>query len=152
GFDRAADNLRIAAVALLPEAVADDDGLRAIQKSFLIYEWASQERLHAEGCGEIYPPARAGNNLQAIRFLESDAAAGVHGQLLEGLALLLPIPEVRRRVYASAFLFLRIEGFHGHEPRRIVGEPPQQGGVDDAEYRRVCADAQAKRNDANNRE
>ena len=52
----------------------------------------------------------------------------------------------------SALLFLRIERFHGHESGRIVRKLPQQSGVDDAEDRRVRADAQRERQDGDQRE
>ena len=41
-------NLRIAAVALLPKAVTEDDYLRPVQKSFFIDECAAEHRLNAE--------------------------------------------------------------------------------------------------------
>src|SRR5262249_52872558 len=147
GLERAAHDLRIAAVALLPEAMTENDRPRAVKCSFLIDERAPQERRHAERLEEIGRHSCAGNDFYALRLLQPDPAARIHGQLLEGLALRLPIPEVSRRNSAGALLFLRIEGSHGHEPRRIVGKPPQQRGVDDTEDRRVRADAQAERDD-----
>src|SRR5262245_45296352 len=142
GLERATDDPRIAAVASLPEAVTEDDYPGAIQKSFLIDKRAPQQRLHAEGREEVDRHSCAGNILHALRFLQPDPATGIHSQLLERTALLLPIPEVRRRGSIGALRFLRIERFDCHEPRRIVRRPPQQSGVDDAEDRRVRADAE----------
>src|SRR5215813_15040202 len=151
-LERAAHNLRIAAVALLPEAVTEDDYLRAVQKPLFIDECAPQHRLHAEGREEIDCHSGAGNNFHALRFLQPDPAARIHCQLLERPALLSPIPEVRWRSPVGALLLLWIERFYGHESSRIVRKPPQQRGVNNAEYRRVRANSQTERNDRDQRE
>jgi hypothetical protein len=53
GLERAAHNLRIAAVALLPEVVTEDDRPWAVRKSLFIVECAPQYRLYAERREEI---------------------------------------------------------------------------------------------------
>src|SRR5262249_31764940 len=151
-FERAAHNPGTAAVALPPEAVTEDDYAWAVHQSLFIGERAPQHRLYAESREEINRHSCAGNDLYAFRFLQPDPAARIHGQLLERPALLLPIPEVRWRSPIGALLFLWIERFYGHESSRIVRKPPQQRGVDDAEDRRVRADAKRKCEYHNQRE
>jgi hypothetical protein len=94
----------------------------------------------------------AGDHFHALRLLQPNPAARIQCQLLERSALLLPIPEIPWRSPVAACLFLWIERFYGHESSRIVRKPPQQCGVNNAEDRRVRADAQTERNDRDQRE
>src|SRR6266545_2319205 len=79
------------------------------------------------------------------------------GNLLEALILIAPVREVRRRDrkfrHPGPGLKLRPVGpNHDQSPRLTVWGLAQQHTVDDAENRAVRADAQAERDDGNQRE
>src|SRR4030095_16435456 len=65
-LERAAHNLRIAAIALLPEPVTEDDYLRPVQKSLFVNECPPEQRLHSEGHEEIDCHSGAGNHFHAL--------------------------------------------------------------------------------------
>src|SRR5262249_61768466 len=92
-FERAAHNPRIAAVALPPEAVTEDDYAWAVHQSLFIGERAPQHRLYAESREEINRHSCAGNDLYAFRFLQPDPAARIPCPFLQRPALVLPSPE-----------------------------------------------------------
>ena len=121
---------------------------RAVTSSFV--KGAPQHAAARRASRRNYRQTCAGTTC-TLRFalpVRSKRRKGSTGQLLEDrLCAANPQKSGDR---SKARVLLRIERFDGHQPLRLVRQRPQQHRVDDAEDRRVRADAQRQRDDAIN--
>ena len=96
--DRAADDLRIEPVALLPQAMADHDKALAGASRFLRRERASENRRDTQNREEVVRHRRAAQPLRPVRPADPQIArrrVGVVGaQVGERLALLAEVAQV----------------------------------------------------------
>ncbi len=148
--DESSDYRRIRTEAPLPEAVTDDSGRRSpcrTGRHVLRSEAAPQDGSDAERVEE------ARRHLQSIDALDGisvhrqvEEALGVGLEALEGLALPLPVDEVRRRDIAA----IETEPLHAvpdaHQPGGLViRQRAQEHSIHDAENRRVGPDPERQR-------
>ena len=143
-LDRAAEDRRVAGIPPLPEAVAEDRDLRPVRDVLLRREDTSPDRRHAEDGEQVRRHGPGGDALGVA------VTRQVH----------LPVVPRRDLAERAAFLAIVVDlaiGNPGLVERRpaapdhdgAVGLAPwqraQQDGVDDAEDRRVRADAERER-------
>src|SRR5262249_29839982 len=100
----------------LPETMTEDDSPRTTKQPLLCEERAAQHWLDAESLEEIDRHHRAAYDFCSLSLLQIDPATCVSRKLLEGSALLFPIPEVSGRPHAPVRLLRRIEGINCHQP------------------------------------
>ncbi len=135
-----ADDVRIAAVAVLPEGVADDgDGLGAL---LLVggREIAAEEgRLTDQAediCGDPGTSCLLG---QSLRVADVHHAVAGAAKPLEGPARLAPVAQLRVR-HQQPPLPVTLPGQHEHAVGVVVGQAAQESGIHDAEADGVDAD------------
>ncbi len=146
------DDLRIAAEAVLPQPVSqDDDAVLPGSALFLAKRTAERERMAVAEHGEKAWRRDAGRNvLGPIRGREVDAAAAPGVDVGEGRCLTLPFREAfRRRACALALL---IFPDHDEAVGFVVRQRRQEETVDNAEDGRRCGDAERQGQDGDRRE
>ena len=156
--DRATHQRPIAAIAVLPEAVAQNHFMVVAWNFFLGQKGAPEKRLHAQHRKEAGGHAQSGDLLRLLlgsrRGKIVAAPGGIKdGHALERMALSLKVPEVRRGDDVPVVGPLAERFPHQHEAVRVwKWQPPQEGGVDRAEDGRIGAHTQRERQDSHRRE
>ena len=142
--DRAADHGGIAAVAALPEAVAQDDDVR-VGPIFLFGEGAAQDGPAAQ---QAEDPRRDERRGHALRIAVAADRALAEPEALDRVGMLQLLPEtdevegVERDPLPNLGRAGRL-GVEPHQPLRVrEGERPDQRGVDDGQERTAGADHQ----------
>ncbi len=166
--DRLADDVRIAAVASLPQPMAQNRQRRQRRWSSRsgrrrARRWWRRLRLRgAVGVGEVAARGhrhaehredvgRGADRADLFRFagLSGDRGAtrrGDAGHAVERLGALAEVADIGNREREVEHVARPQLGPHEHEARGIaVGQRPQQDAVDDAEDRRAGADAEGDR-------
>ncbi len=146
--DRLADDTLVAAVAPLPELVAQQHDAGAARRFVALDEGSPAQRGHAERVEEVRADRRALHALRAFAAREREEGRREAGDRLELRALAPPVEEVRVGSLAPVELFLRVRLPEVDEPRRVFeGQRPQERRVHDREDGAVGADAQRQRHD-----
>src|SRR5262249_40412539 len=144
---------RISAKTPLPKRVAQHNDSPISFQPFFRDERSTQRRFHSEHVQVVgrHHPALQSLWLTSARQVHRYSIGDRSGNLREALALLAIVQKVRRR---DALLFVvTCPSPKPQQPLRL-GERQrlQQHGVDDAEDRRIRADAQAERENRDRRE
>jgi hypothetical protein len=152
GYD-AADDRRIAGVAALPDAVAQQQHARPAGRVLLGPNLPAQNRLDAEHREHVGGDRRAVEPFRLVAVGERQAAAGHGRHLGEHAGALLPVLQIAIRhipAVDAVDLVRRIQ------PDQRVGvakrQRPDRHRVDDAEDRAVDADAERQAEDRQRRE
>ena len=142
GVERLPDDVRIAAEAALPQAMADERDLRAAGHEGRRVEAAAESRPHAEPLDEIRrdPRARRGFRVVAADQVEHVEIPG--DGMLDHVGERGPVQafEIVRRVGARRGVADRAEAVGSR-----VRQPAHQVGIHRRQYRRAERDAKAER-------
>ena len=152
----AADHLRVAVEALLPQPIADHGDARSVGTIVGGGNRAAEQRANAEHRKEF-----GGHSLvvQAHGFAHASQCQRVaepHCDVVERVIVALPVEPVRGRDAGARRAYGGVEGrggrveSRGHEQQLLavwIGQRPQQHLVDDGEDRRVAPDADRQRQD-----
>jgi hypothetical protein len=145
--NRTADDVGVAPEAVLPVAVGDDEDAMVAEDLFVGTEAAAELRSRPEGGKEIGGDAEAVGHLGRFAgFGEAHVRTGVGGNLAVAVHLGFQIEVVGRREAAA-----RIPGSGAidavQEVAAGIGCRAQHVPIEDAEHRRVGADAESERDD-----
>ncbi len=140
----AADDIAGAGVALLPEAVAEQDDVGAARLELLGGEGAAEQRRDAEGGEEIRGHGGGAEALGGLAgFGEAEGDVAERGEAGEARATVADLAELHVRVGACA-----AGGGAGDHLYELLGFREGRGaeeqGVDQREHRGVHADAQSE--------
>ena len=148
---RAADDVRVALEAVLPDLVAEDRHARRAGRVVALHEGPAQQRFHA---GDV---ERVGRDEGAVVALgpalaaaDVDGAVVEGGEDLEGLLRVAPLGEVLLEDVPAVVVVRLGRVEHGDRGNPVgVGErqPPQERPLDDAEHRRRQPDAEREGED-----
>src|SRR5262249_50356779 len=152
--EQAPDDVRVGAVALAPQSIADDDYRVARIERAVLRESRTQLRRHAEQLKDV---AAALDRVGALRLfagtIEAHLGPPPRGGIAEGGLRRAIVHEVDR---GQALLRQRLLGVglpdRDQLLRLAIRKGLQQDGVDDAEDRRCGAGAEAERRDGDRRE
>ena len=141
---RPADDVGIAAEALLPETAPDHDGRSGARLVFGLRKDTPEfggSRQHREQTGG-YLGAQCVDRL--VIGPDREFVGAEQRQVFEGRGAALPVLKVQRTDAHSGAK--RAAFMYAHQPIRIgVRRRPQQNCIYNAEDRRICADAQGQR-------
>ena len=145
-LDRLSDRARLAGKEPRPHAVAQHDDVLLARVVVVAAERAAEHRRHAEHVKPVAGDAHARYALGVAGAGEVRAELRLDGDRLEALRLVAVVAEAARRHRRLHVVERRIEVLDRHQPRGYaVRQRPEQHGVDDAEDRRVRANAERER-------
>ena len=142
-FQRPSNHVRVGAELGAPEPVAQNDHVLRAGRVLFGPKGASERRPSADDVEEASAHWFRSYCSRAARAGERqlpEPAAWIHRHALERVRIALPVVELAgRNVEWSSVGRYRV---HPHQPARLFeGKGTQQHRIDDAEERRVCADA-----------
>jgi hypothetical protein len=146
---RAPHHAAVAAEGAAPERVPEQRHARRPHRVLAGGEASPRDRRHAEHVEEVGGDLGRGEHHRPVAVGEGGAGRVVAGDRGEGAAPAAEVEEVGvRRLHAPRAGRLRRAVPEVHEPLRLgEGEGAEERGVDDAEHRRVGADAERDRRD-----
>ena len=141
------DDAGIAAVGPLPELVREDRHRRRVRHRVGRGEPAARQRLHVQRRHQLGRDQRRDRTARRLR-VEVDGANRVGADRGERLVVVAELDELRQRHPELVEPEPRELAGDVLQPIRLrIGQRPQQHAVDDAEHRRVGADAERERQD-----